>query len=163
MRRIAPVLASLLALTLAIPPVQAAEGAAPTEGGRKDKIAKRARNDAALTGGEIIELETLWIPTAGSRQPRRYIGITVRLVANTARLEEACYTAPWVNEALIIYFNDHPLAGTEGALAVPALTKALKTLADQVAGKDVFKVVKMIDGPGDKLAPADAELTLSCG
>ncbi|HCF17728.1 MAG TPA: hypothetical protein DEV96_06750, partial [Rhodospirillum rubrum] len=160
----APVLVSLLALTLAVPPVLAEEGAPPSEGAvKKDKIAKRARNDAALTGGEIIELETLWIPTAGNRQPRRYIGVTARLVANTTRLEEACYTAPWVNEALIIYFNDHPLAGTEGALAVPALTKALKTLADQVAGKDVFKVVKMIDGPGDKLAPADAELTLSCG
>jgi hypothetical protein len=158
-----PVLVFFLALDIAgvtsVAPVLAAEEGA----NQKDKITKRPRYDAGLTGGTIIQLETMWIPIVGSGNRRQYLGMTVQLMPNPDRVVEACYITPWVTEALITYFNANGLSRADRRdLDGTAFTKALIAEVDRVAKPGVFRGVKVIDSPPKELDFADAELSLVC-
>ncbi|MCF8481371.1 MAG: hypothetical protein K9H25_13130 [Rhodospirillum sp.] len=158
-----PVVVLFLALDVAgmtaVAPVLAAE-----EGtNQKDKITKRPRYDAGLTGGTIIQLETMWIPVVVSGNRRQYVGMTVQLLPNPDRLVEACYSTPWVTEALITYFNTNGLSQADRRdLNDRAFTSSLSAVVDRVAKPGIFRGVKVLDGPPAELDFADSELSLVC-
>jgi hypothetical protein len=157
-------LVALLALSLAIPPAFAAGGGGGEEGqaSQKDKMTKRPRYDAALTGGHLIQLETLWVPVVVGKR-RQYLGMTVHLIPAPDKMADACYVTPWVTEALVTHFNATPLnAAARRDLAGKAMTDALMALVNKVAGKGVFSKVELIDAPPGPLEPEDGELSLAC-
>ncbi|WP_147164726.1 hypothetical protein [Pararhodospirillum oryzae] len=158
----------LLAASLALPEAWASgassQGGGAGSGDRKERMTKRPRNEAELTGGELIQLETMWIPASEPGGRRQYFGMTVRLYPETGRFADACYKAPWVNEALINYFHQHPLEqASQAALDRDALRRALKALVDTVAGLGVIKTITILDGASEPPTENDADLSLVCG
>lgn len=59
--------------------------------------------------GDYIQLETLWVPVLNQAGRAAYLGMVVRLWPGGQTRYEACVKAPWMGEALLIHFNDHPL------------------------------------------------------
>ncbi len=145
-----------------VPGVSQARAAEGATGSRADKMAKRSRDEAAETGGSLIQLDTMWVPVArGSR--RSYVGFTVQLTPLKGMLPEACYTTPWVTEAMIEYFNKRPLRlGSQRELDTQKLQQGLMDAVNKVAGPGVFKMVRLIDGPPEPLDQADNDLSLVC-
>ncbi|WP_413204871.1 hypothetical protein [Rhodospirillum sp. A1_3_36] len=150
-----------LALVGGAPPFQAL--AAEEGGSQKDKITKRPRYDAALSGGTVIQLDTMWIPMVVSGDRRQYVGMTVHLMPEQGKEAEACYVTPWVTEALIFYFNSHGMSPQERQdLDNKDFVKALSAVVDKVAKPGVFREVKVIDAPPAKQDANNAELSLIC-
>ncbi|WP_041795609.1 hypothetical protein [Pararhodospirillum photometricum] len=155
-------------LAFAAPDLALAEGGgggakATGSGDRREKMAKRPRDEADLTGGEMIQLEPMWVPVMNRGRGPVFYGITVQLTPQPDKIPDACYKTPWVTEALVLYFHDHPLPGmTQATLESAPLARALKGVVEAVA-PGLFKAVHLIEGSSDKINENDADLSLSCG
>lgn len=135
---------------------------AASAGNRPDRENVRPRDQAHLVGGTYMQINPLWLPVfKGNRS--RYQAITARLVPLPDRRVEACYKAPWAQEAILFELTERPLplSSLEDLARDKALKARLLQRIHQHIGETNYEDVILLSGLHEP-DPTEMDLTFMC-
>lgn len=107
----------------------------------------KPRKDVENVPGDYIQLDTLWVPVMGGGSKPIYLGLILRLWPGPDTRYEGCVEAPWIAEAMLLYFNEHPLE-REQYDTVATLRKLVeKIITQHTGGKRLYRQVDILREP----------------
>lgn len=107
----------------------------------------KPRRDVENVPGDYIQLDTLWVPVLGGSGKPIFLGLILRLWPGPDTRYEACVEAPWITEAMLLYFNEHPLERDQYETAATLRKLVEKIISQHTGGRRIYRQIDILREP----------------